>query len=680
MPGPVHSPARAPKRGFPPTLFALATLLAALAAPPALAEPGAAAPPSASPTDLDALARDPHWLALVHQARRGLDRGARHALAETHFFFHPEGGTRPDLELRATLDAFSASAAPTSDAESDPERGADRDSESSAGRNEAAECRCLARHRFMADAGLVPPRNTPCPDLDAWRDEIGEFQLTLVFPEAFLGNPASMFGHTILRLDPVDLEASSEGAALLGWAIDYSANSEGTVGPIYMLRGLFGGYRARFSLDPYYQKVRFYSDWQDRDIWEYPLTMGESDREMLLLHVWELKDVTLPYYFFTQNCSEKLLDLLAVAWPDIGRGGGFPPAVTPVDTVRAIEDGRGVLGRPRLRRSPASALQREMAPLDREEVRLIEAIVAGNIVIDDPSVESLPETRLARVLEIAYDLLRHRYLAGNIDEASSRDLSRRLLLARSRIPVKRPAAPDDPDRREPSPPDAGHGTARIELAGGIQDRDGFLELHIQPAYHTLSDSPEGFAEGGQIKFLDTRVRYFPELDRVRLHELVLIDIVTASPWRRPFRPLAWRVDVGLRTRLLSSSSDRGLDTEGVFRAQGGVGGAIAPAAGLLLYGFGEIAIEAAPGIEGRFAIGPVSRSGLTYSTPRGRYTSHLEATAGLLTGPRTAPWLALDWTQRVTLTPKWSASFTGRFEHAYDVGAFEGRVGLIRYF
>ncbi|MAG33380.1 MAG: hypothetical protein CL908_21095 [Deltaproteobacteria bacterium] len=662
MPGPVlgRSFARRPDL----TLTLPATLLVAWVAlcPIALRanETHLTRPVQPAADAMDAqLARDPVWLALVHQARRKIDRRSRIAMHEADFFFHPSGTQRPDLELHATVQAFD---------QPDPDRA------------RTARCRFPARHEFLARHGRVSSERGPCPELDSWRAEIGNVRLTLVFPEAFLGNPASMFGHTLLRFDPVDWTADASGKPLLGWTLDYTADAQGDVGAIYMMRGLVGGYRGRFSIAPYYSKIKVYGDWQDRDIWEYPLSMSRADLERVLLHIWELRDVTLPYYFFTQNCSEKLLEVLEVGWPGLGRGGGFPPAVTPVDTVRAMESvADGTLGEPILRPSPATLLQDAMRRITAREAALVETLADGRLTPEDASLDGLEPGRRAHLLTLAYDLLRHRYLAKRVTEEDSRTRSLALLRARSRM--GRTAEPaqslDTTDRR---PPDQGHGTARVALAAGIQDRDGFLEFRLQPAYHTSLDAPGGFAEGGQIKVLDTRVRYFPEHERVRLHELVLLDVSTASPWRRPFRPLGWHLDLGLRTRLVSSDRDRGLDTEGVFRFQGGVGAAAAPARGLHLYSFGEMVLEAAPGIEGDLALGPLTRTGASYSTPAGRYTLQAETIAGLLTGPHTSAWLAVRLDQRLTLTRKWSATLGASFEHAYDVGFFESRLGLIRYF
>jgi hypothetical protein len=52
----------------------------------------------------------------------------------------------------------------------------------------------------------------------------------------------------------------------------------------------------------------------------------------------------------------------------------------------------------------------------------------------------------------------------------------------------------------------------------------------------------------------------------------------------------------------------------------------------------------------------------------------------VLAGERTAPWLRLEIAQRTALSRSWSIVLSGRYEHAYDVGHLEGRLGLLRYF
>ncbi|MBW2500711.1 MAG: hypothetical protein JRF61_25795 [Deltaproteobacteria bacterium] len=295
------------------------------------------------------------------------------------------------------------------------------------------------------------------------------------------------------------------------------------------------------------------------------------------------------------------------------------------------------------------------------------------------------------MLEVAYDLLRHRFLARKIDDESSRSRSRGLLVTRSRIPTpsstNAPTAEAEGQDDLASTPgtlaikssDAGHGTARFELASSFQARDGFLELRVQLAYHELLDSSLGFAKGGQIRVLDTRLRIFPKQERVRFHELVVLDVGTASPWRRPLHPLGWRFGLGLRTRPLDGD-DSNIDAEEVFRFQGGMGAGAAPIRRLLVYGFGKLVLEAGAGIEGDVALKPVARSGISWSTAGGRASLQLAGIAGVLTGPETSEWLRAELPQRTSLGEKWAVVLSGRYERAYDADHLEGRVGLTRYF
>ncbi len=607
----------------------------------------------------DPLADDRAWLALLHQARHRPDRATRRSLDASRFYLHPQGARRPDLELEATVDAMS---------------------NQDAALRQVTRCRFPARHAFLAGHGRVDPERGPCPELEDWRSTIGEVRLTLVFPEAYLGNPSSMFGHTLLRFDPVGLDPEAQGEALLGWTLDYTADPGEDRGPLYLLRGLVGGYDGRFGLAPYYVKTRVYSDWQDRDIWEYPLEMPPDQIERVLLHVWELREVDLPYVFFTRNCSAYLLDVLEIGWPGLGRGGGFPPAAIPIDTLRAMRAREATaVGEPRLRASPATRLQASLDELPDQSADRIEALASGAITPEDASLDGLPDGERAALLALAYDLLRHRSVARRHPEPSERERLAALLRARSRlrVPPPEPSALLEVDR---AAPDQGHGTARFEVAGGVQDRDGFVELRVQPAFHEAIDAPRGFAEGGEIRFLDTRLRYYPDDQRVRLQELVVLDVTTASPWRRPFRPLGWHTEFGARTRMLSRDEGRGLAARSVFRAQGGLGAAKAPLRGLHLYGFGEIVFEAGPDLEGDAVAGPLVRAGASWSTQNGRYTVHAEGIAGSLLGRDPSEWLRGELEQRIGLDERWSLTFTGLFERAYDVGHFEGRVGLIRYF
>ena len=140
----------------------------------------------------------------------------------------------------------------------------------------------------------------------------------LVFPAAYLNSPSSMFGHTLLRIDQADV--TSNNTALLSYALNFGAYIEGMDNSIlYAWKGLMGGYPGMFALVPYREKLAEYSRLENRDLWEYKLNLTPEETGRMVEHVWELKQVRFDYYFFDENCSFRLLELMEIARPGIER-------------------------------------------------------------------------------------------------------------------------------------------------------------------------------------------------------------------------------------------------------------------------------------------------------------------------------------------------------------------------
>ncbi|HVH05770.1 MAG TPA: DUF4105 domain-containing protein, partial [Myxococcota bacterium] len=437
------------------------------------------------------LASDPGWRALLHVVPRALGLRRASEIPPGKFFLSPDGAADPEAELEATLRGLL-----------DP--GASGDG--------AVHCRFPARAVWLARRLGVPREafaGAPCPALDDWRSRLEPRGITLIFPEAFMNNPASMFGHTLLRLDVAD---PSEPRNLLAYAIDFTASTGGDAGPVFLAKGTFGLYPGRFGLNPYYQKLALYAEWQNRDIWEYPLALGPHEVELVLLHLWELDDVEIPYYFFRQNCSYQLIRLLAVARPELAMRHGFPGGVIPVDTVRDALQAIGLAGEVRYRASPATNLRVALRALAPDERRLALALASGEAEPEDPRVAELPPERRGALLNAADEAIRYRFAQSELDPDTARDRSYQLLRARSR--TGRVAVPTAP--RPATRPDEGHGTALVAMGAGVEDGDGYVELRLRPSFHGLLDPPGGFPGDSTISVLDTRVRWYPDEGRMRL--------------------------------------------------------------------------------------------------------------------------------------------------------------------
>jgi len=243
--------------------------------------------------DIQKLAQQREWHILLHyQPSRG---GYVSEVDDPKFFNAFNGKTNPQAELEATLKALFA--APTT--------------------QQHPQCAFIARYYWLKqqlnfDPVRLPPQS--CPDFEQWFAQLQPAGLSLIFPAAYLNNPSSMFGHTLLRIDQAN---QNEQTRLLAYALNYAAATEEENGLVFAFKGTMGGYPGVFSILPYYKKVKEYSDLEHRDVWEYQLNFSQAEVYRLLRHVWELDDIYFEYYFFDENCAYHLLSLLEVARPTL---------------------------------------------------------------------------------------------------------------------------------------------------------------------------------------------------------------------------------------------------------------------------------------------------------------------------------------------------------------------------
>ncbi len=66
----------------------------------------------------------------------------------------------------------------------------------------------------------------------------------MVFASGYVNSPASMFGHTFLRID-----SSLENSPLLSFAVNYAALTDPKDGGIaFTVKGMLGGYKGYYSV------------------------------------------------------------------------------------------------------------------------------------------------------------------------------------------------------------------------------------------------------------------------------------------------------------------------------------------------------------------------------------------------------------------------------------------------
>jgi hypothetical protein len=488
------------------------------------------------------LAEHRAWLDLGHYRPDLFGPGYTSLIDSRGFFNAGQGKTDPQAELEATLAAFFAT----------PERQPDAgDAEE---QRQHPQCAFIARYRWLKEALDFDPARLPqqpCPEFAAWLAEIAPDRVTLVFPAAYLNNPSSMFGHTLLRLDRADQD---ERTRLLAYAINYGAVMGEDVGIMFAVHGLTGGYRGTYSVLPYHAMVRQYTDYENRDIWEYQLNLSQAETLRLSEHLWELRDQYANYFFFDENCSYQLLFLLDVARPGMGLTDRFPLHAIPADTVRAVVAQDGMVERTVFRPSSRTLIEHRLGMLDSAERALVDDLADRRRPVDDPAIDALAPARRAAVLELAADFVTYRMRTGERTRDEAAPLALQLLAARSQITAE---ADLDPVPSPSTRPDQGHGSARVAAGVGARDGRFFQFLQARPAYHDLLDAENGYVRGAQIDFLDLALRHYEGDAGITLDRLTVVGIRSLSPRNRLIKPISWQLGGGLQRYRESAGDEKG---------------------------------------------------------------------------------------------------------------------------
>jgi hypothetical protein len=466
--------------------------------------------------DAKQLPADRYWEILLHYKPGG--NGLKSLVDDPRFFLSPDGKRDQRAELNATIMGFF---------------------ELDNNDQDHPRCRFPARYEWLKEKLDIDETRIPpvfCGKLDEALEAVAPKSAVLVFPAAHAGGPASMFGHTLLRVD------SGFSSGLISHAITYAATATDTNGLLYAFKGVAGFYHGNYSILPYYEKVKEYNDMEHRDIWEYYLNLTENETRRMVLHMWELKDIYSDYYFFDENCSYNILFLLEAARPAVKLTdiNITKPWIIPSDTIRDIEKS-GLIQKVKYRPSIGTRIRFMASLMDKKTRALASGLSKSYIKPEEVNNPELTDMDKVRTLDLATEIIQYKYSRRELGKDEYQKLFLSVLNIRSKLGNPEHEIADMP---VPSPPESGHFSSKIALGMGYRNDSAFNEIRWRPAYHDLLDSDKGFVEGYQINFFDVSARYYYNYKKMQLAKLNFIDILSISPRDEFLKPFSWKATTG----------------------------------------------------------------------------------------------------------------------------------------
>lgn len=276
-----------------------------------------------------------------------------------NFFLHPDGNTNPYLELKTSIEEMNKSLE-TGDTSQHP------------------ICRFPSRFKYLRKKVALENDISSlkkCSNYQKWIAQ-GKIQsVSLYFASGYFGNPASYFGHPFIKFN-----LDTKTPDLVQNTLNFGAITPDSENPIiYVLYGLFGGYRASFSSQAFYFHDHNYGNTEMRDLWEYELNLSPKEVEKLVDRSWELLGVKQSYLFLSKNCASQMAQLLEEV---IGKKLYFRNSlyVIPVDIFDNLKNTKNQKNESyvkniKLRPSKQTELEIHYVDLNKQEVKLLKKLI-----------------------------------------------------------------------------------------------------------------------------------------------------------------------------------------------------------------------------------------------------------------------------------------------------------------
>lgn len=405
-------------------------------------------------------------------------------------------------------------------------------------------CLFPARKHWLAKE--LEMKNLPevkCEQFDFLLKQIDPKSVSLIFPYMQGSSPSSMFGHTFLRID------SNSKPRMLSYAFNYgSEHNEEDSKLTYMYKGFFGGYKGTYSLLPYYEKIKEYRDLEERDIWEYDLDFTKEETTQMLRHIWEVELNYSWYYFFTQNCSYKMLWIMESAREGLDLRKYFNFHVIPSETIRASVD-EGLVTKYHYIPARSTNLMAYESRLNDEDINDVFKISKDKIKPNEYVEKNNTALQNKQyVLEASSEFVEYDYQKKDINTTLYKKRLHNILIARASLGKGEKVEVEIPDN-----PILSHRSFKVSSEIGSRNSDKIAFIGLRPANHAITDFDIGYLPGAQVEFMDLLFSY--KKNDFNLEKATIISVASLTPKTKFFKPKSYRFSFGFDRKYLNENTE-----------------------------------------------------------------------------------------------------------------------------
>lgn len=471
---------------------------------------------------LEKISKNPTWLKLLHFNTSTL----KSSIVDKSFFLDKSGDVDAKKELIATLKAY-------------------YEPFDTNGSVTHAQCRFPARYFWLSKRLTLPnyeALNSKCIELSKWELLKNTDSISVVFVSGYLGNPASAFGHSFIKIN----QSKDTTKNLFDTTISYGALLPAEYAmPEYIYNGLTGGYNAAYSDKYYYNQDITYSNQEFRDMWEFRLHLSTEQKKLFLYHAWELIGKKFQYFFLNRNCGYKVSEFLELLYDE--------PLIdsahiwyAPIETFYKLKDlddksNQKIIDKIIYIPSKQQKIYTYYKTLSALEKKIVQEMIENELNTIPLNYQNIKKSNQGSILDFILAYRKYKLEKSDIKvDKKFKAFNRTLLLNRLKLPMSKKKSNQPKEKasitKNNRPSYLGMGFLK-------QNSDNLTLVEFSP----FAIEKEGYNSfnGDELVVFDTEISL--SQNKISIHKYDLIRIQRLKTKELPFdnsNPFSWNLQIG----------------------------------------------------------------------------------------------------------------------------------------